>query len=445
MAVTERQGSKPAYLNLRNFALVCKRWRVLIEDTPILWRTFSGIEPLPILDVVIPRARDMKLVVGNPAFCWRSIPLPNALKLFSEIPRTQAILCSVDSNDWLEMKPLFFVEAPEMETFKFKISPHSERYFMAPLLDGLFGGKPCPSLRHLSLVGCKVPWDSPLLAGLTSLFLNNQDRSTSDQLSDVLSRMPNLRDLHLTNCLPRQTDGPFRPRLPALSRLKLEDASDLCSWFLQSLGPCDLEQLSIVTDLKMVSDGLPIYRYATRLLSHRLSTHPLNHLRLIACKISVCFEAYHGAIIDQDNQVFNLHLTPARRVQPPIDTERLVDLGMKTLPLTHISSLVCDFNDTTRPSFWREIVSPPLPNLRQVTLRSLSAVKGFFNALYYELVDRTEDPSAYAMMAFARVTRVIGEWPGDPDADYRPILLDRKKQGVPLTLEPYKRELLVEN
>ena len=96
---------------------------------------------------------------------------------------------------------------------------------------------PYPRLRTVALVSLDVPWDSPLLNGLTELELSNQDLDHAPKIEEfvtVLEQCPGLEKLQLWNSGPK---GPAEPlAAPDVKKVQLSHLRDLS--IIQDEGRC---------------------------------------------------------------------------------------------------------------------------------------------------------------------------------------------------------------
>jgi hypothetical protein len=94
--------------------------------------------------------------------------------------------------------------APQLHTLSFQ--NYSPTAFSIPE-DSLYD---TDRLRRVKLINCKISWDSRLLTGLTRLTLKESLKANSSiiQFLHALQQMPALTNLHLTDSIPDNSEGP---------------------------------------------------------------------------------------------------------------------------------------------------------------------------------------------------------------------------------------------
>ncbi|KAI0041664.1 hypothetical protein FA95DRAFT_1598858 [Auriscalpium vulgare] len=227
---------------------VCHQWRQVALQHASLWTNVSFSLGDDCAEEMLRRSRTFEestsLTSRSPPR-MRTSSRERAL-LLDHIYHTQKILLMGSSGLLSPIVKSLTVPAPILETLDLKGSIFRDYTITIPA--NLFGNH-APALRHLSLDGFRIPWDSPLLTNLTSLelslslseaggnaifsfeeitddeFSKDAMEPTHEQLFAILERMPSLQLLSLDLCLPSApvpedlTDRIVQ--LPCLTRLEL--------------------------------------------------------------------------------------------------------------------------------------------------------------------------------------------------------------------------------
>lgn len=140
------------------------------------------------------------------------------------------------------------------------------------LPDNFFGNE-TPKLRRLSLNGWHFKsWETPLLAGLTSLKLSSGVAPSVSIFLDALERMPRLSELDLHDVLP-EVDASLEPRLVPLAHIKslnLNASLKKVTGFLTHVSLPASANLDITCSVK-VSEDISAYSSLANALNHWLS------------------------------------------------------------------------------------------------------------------------------------------------------------------------------
>lgn len=141
---------------------------------------------------------------------------------------------SLDLRFLSDVSFAIFKPAPMLEVCKLHCLPSLNLFVLDK---NLFAGD-APRLRHLSLAGCRLEWNSPLLVNLTVLCFANVvslDLDLSEFIA-VLAGLTMLEELHLEKSMPRHIG--FRAEHPPvlnLQRLVLRDSAMACVSFLEGV------------------------------------------------------------------------------------------------------------------------------------------------------------------------------------------------------------------
>ncbi|KAH9957778.1 hypothetical protein BC827DRAFT_1223120 [Russula dissimulans] len=149
------------------------------------------------------------------------------------------------SGDWSFLAATIralILPVPHLESLELVLATvkhRSRRLRVTDILPSDLFSRQAPKLRHLTLVGCSIPWDSYLLRDLTHLEIHLLPRSvfpsssvvdaikpltipSMGQLLSILEAMPSLQVLILRNCLPPPDFTNRVVPLQYLTKLSLE-------------------------------------------------------------------------------------------------------------------------------------------------------------------------------------------------------------------------------
>jgi hypothetical protein len=246
------------YFRFFSFSWVCRSWRCLALNTPILWKDPITSNPV-ITAVMLKRAKDTLIRVFLDL---------NSNGRVSDLRSKPAAISSV------------LQRTPQISHLSIFGSQHSTAEILGILCTFNEGGPRClqtlnvympersslslePShmihlstLDTLSLVRCSPSWNSLAFRRLTQLHLNGEWAPGNsecnyplDFLMQTLAHLPQLTEVTLYSCIrknpfPSHLEDPVR--LPSLRSLSINDDMRVCLAVLQSITGClSLMQLSI--------------------------------------------------------------------------------------------------------------------------------------------------------------------------------------------------------
>lgn len=178
--------------NLHDLAQVCRRWWVVIKSSPALWPYTGDAQPKWAWTAVLRCSRTRPLDV-----LLTSMPFDETLwaAAVQHVSRWRDVrINAADTTESLYQLERF--PAPKLRDFTLSLVETQDSIPMA--LD-LFSGQ-APNLSSLDLHNVTLrSWDSPFLAGLTSLTLVDirQPRPTVQQLVCALQASPDLTTIRL--------------------------------------------------------------------------------------------------------------------------------------------------------------------------------------------------------------------------------------------------------
>ena len=200
----------PIYLS---FSQVCRDWRTLALNTPMLWTRPDFRWPLWAKEM-LQRSQDAPLDIKYRVPSGSPCPDPESqgaiVEALSNISRVANLsLRLIPAFD--EWQPLDSLEkpAPILHTLSIRFYAHSALE-EDPFPEQVLGGH-APSLRKLTIEGCHFGRTYPLMKNLTFLSLRTHDRPlqspcslcpTTAQMREILSSMPDLQVLRLHNTVP---------------------------------------------------------------------------------------------------------------------------------------------------------------------------------------------------------------------------------------------------
>jgi hypothetical protein len=211
-------------------ANVCRHWRFLIAGTPMLWRfpLFANVE---IAAAMLARSQQSPLVIKT-----RGVDSPDAIELaLFHLFRIQILhIARSDTSSFKRFLAAMDQPAPLLEALDLRYETIRPANSDITLSLALFGAD-TPRLRHVHIRQLDVPWDLPLLSGLSHLEIwGSKIKPSPTTFCNVLSRCPALQTLILSDTLPiasEQCGGSWHlVPLPQLSKLEL--SGDMLDCFL---------------------------------------------------------------------------------------------------------------------------------------------------------------------------------------------------------------------
>ncbi|KIJ65654.1 hypothetical protein HYDPIDRAFT_39574 [Hydnomerulius pinastri MD-312] len=183
---------------------VCRQWRDVALSCPTLW-TFMFFASQRWTDVLLSRSKSAPLVVAVSLFSPTPRLIAMVEKTLSHMWRVQRLQLVLGRDTFDQLSSKLAAPAPVLQYLS--VNGLYYKGDTPVLLDGIFLSK-VPHLRIVELDGCRTPWSSPVLSGLTGLKLTHFPRDsqpTMVELLTILRRMPELVDL----CLKMRRDVPF--------------------------------------------------------------------------------------------------------------------------------------------------------------------------------------------------------------------------------------------
>ncbi|KAJ3480508.1 hypothetical protein NLI96_g8311 [Meripilus lineatus] len=223
---------------------VCKKWKDIAEHNALIWTEIDSDDLVDaLLSIGMSRGAPLRFNFG-PIVSDQHDHKSDLLHMFVDImegKRERIRGLNVDlSNDLLsDVMPLLSFGMPILQELALCRRRFAPKKPILPITTGIVM-EHHPTLRHLSLDGLIVPFQSPIFQGLRSLELRNlytsftkpADVPPITELLDVLKQCPQLERLVLESAGPKFTEQvkecpkPTRQvDLPHLAFLKVENAA----------------------------------------------------------------------------------------------------------------------------------------------------------------------------------------------------------------------------
>jgi len=271
---------------------VSSHFRDVALATPRLWGYVETTDTNPINPTFLARSKGAPLHVTIGCESYQDITA-EAQVLFKQlsplVDRIKSFHCGAFLGDAIGMWEYLTNPAPTLEALV--LAPEGNTSYLSresssgysKIMRSLFAGT-APRLKTLHLKLVRIPWDSPIYGPtVTSMHLASlhySDRPSSEELSKLLSRCPNLEDLRLKGA------GPLAPLTPPstqvvqmlhLSNIEISDVDSTAAGFV--LGVIEVEDTSTVyisIDIRLghtqsLRTVLP--KASDRSLSHSLLTN----------------------------------------------------------------------------------------------------------------------------------------------------------------------------
>lgn len=375
---------------LRSLSQVCRWWRSIILQAPLLWRKALNLADRSAwFSEVLRRTCAVPLeVFFDVAEDYTGYAIPNLTAvMIDNLGRCASLHIEgygddieeiVSSRTRIDQVPLLRRLLIRNISCSVPSTPDGEAGIPDSFLSVL-----APQLTSLHLEGCTFNWDivhtrlaprSPLLSSLFIRSFHIQSAATVAQLLSVLELLPNLKDLSLQNSfVSGETDGnvPFRKvLLSQLTSLAFESSAVAGAIFLAALELPSLAKLEAAVDVGQISTNVRQFMEGVHLATCKMAHLPLLH---------ICYG--HRILIFQSS---HYHRFPRLRVtfmnwslhSPPISDTRCTDLirGIADVALLRSTrevkvSLPFSFERCLAPDTWTYF----LGHLKLISLISFGA------------------------------------------------------------------------
>ncbi|KIO03551.1 hypothetical protein M404DRAFT_27156 [Pisolithus tinctorius Marx 270] len=321
---------------LRTLSQVCRRWRSIILQAPLLWRKAFNIADGSIwFSEVLRRTQIVPLeVFFDIAEDYTGYAIPNLTTILIDDFRRCASLHIEGYGDDIEeilSSNITTNEVPFMRCLSIHniSSPHNGEVEIPDSILSILA----PRLISLHLEGCKFNWDvvrtrlaphSPLLSSLRIRNFHFQSPATVWQLLSVLESLPNLKECRLQNSfIGGEMDWTAYLRkvhLPHLASLVFESSTAAGAKLLAALELPSLSKLEAVVDVGRLATDVHQFMEGVQLATCRMERLPFLYIHYA-----------HGRLIFQSN---HYHRFPRLQVtfrnwalrNPTISDNHLVDL-----------------------------------------------------------------------------------------------------------------------
>lgn len=221
---------------------VCRYWRQVALADPNLWRTIVFDLGAEWAEEMLARSKATLIFYSRDLSFQPRISrrrsLDDEVTLRKHLSHVRRLVLSGSPESLEPAVRALTTPAPHIESLELlRNAPHF-RELCITLPPDIFAHK-APKLRHVTLFGCTVPWDSSLFHDLTHLdirvppvvpFPRSAPAAQTDilavpsldRLLSILEAMPSLEILTLGNCLPRRDSTSRVVSLRHMTKLSLE-------------------------------------------------------------------------------------------------------------------------------------------------------------------------------------------------------------------------------
>ncbi|EIW79405.1 hypothetical protein CONPUDRAFT_167159 [Coniophora puteana RWD-64-598 SS2] len=234
---------------IRAISHICRHWREVALSSPALWTRFADYHCLPFTEEMLKRSGssplDVTLMIdtdGHTATSGHALAAPR--RVLEDIHRIRELDLSISISTakcTFERlaAPTLLLTSLIVTNIKGRYPPYTPVQIPKSAIPNNFLGF-TPVLRKLKFYRCDIPWDLPLLKGLTELgiaHVSTDARPTYQQLLYVLRQMPALKRLSLVEVLPTSGTSAEEStvRLPELEQLFVGCSPTQCAQLLRCL------------------------------------------------------------------------------------------------------------------------------------------------------------------------------------------------------------------
>ncbi|KAI9453528.1 hypothetical protein BJY52DRAFT_834031 [Lactarius psammicola] len=396
LPVASPLGGKPdhnlAWLRVTH---VCRQWREIALDLPLLWShvDFTTVSPAGATEILA-RAKKapLSLEARLPIFRWddsRFSALQQELR--THVSHICHLSISAESVYLQRTIEALISPAPILEYLSLSIEKYRHRTpLRVSIPDTLFNGT-TPRLSCLKLCDCNISWKSPLLKGLKNLEILTLSVSKRPKLAvwlDALDEMPQLKRLVLRSATPVVL-FPFNIEvertvtLPFLTHFDISGCVEDCALALAHLVLPALTRLCLTAKSNLPNGGdvLKILPYVTRHAHGPQDTRPLRSMLIRAERTRADILAWPAPGVDIDVCDTSHAATLSARVALSITSKDwfipdahigVLNAAIAALPLDSLRTLTAHHRTLLNEQFWLRH-APRWPLLQRVRLASPAA------------------------------------------------------------------------
>jgi hypothetical protein len=441
---------KPDHLPCIRVAHVCRHWREIALNQPLVWShiDFTTLTSAGAAEILTrANAVPLRLEARVPIGLWNDTRFSAFQKqLQAHVSHTSHLDISAEAFHLRKTLEGLVTPAPSLEYLSLSSEEINNRSTKTQVLipDNIFDGA-APRLSGLVLRNCKLSRESPLFRGLKHLDIRSPfDIPGLSAWLDMLIEMPQLITLTLHKATPvlppdasLSSDVERIVALPSVVRLDLSTSAESCGLALAHLNLPALTQLCLTVNYcSMEASGVrKILPYVSR-HAHRLQTQPLQSMLVRSDDVGVGMFAWTAPdmIIESINLVSFPHAEASAHlafsfsggggIWSYID---VFDAAMAILPL---DSLVTLISQSPMSALQKEVWfhhAPRWPLLQCVRL-SPSAARGFIKMLLEDIGGRESS----LLPSLTKVILVDTELSARRTFRLCDALMKRVEQGVPL-------------
>ncbi|KAH9161212.1 hypothetical protein EDB89DRAFT_755206 [Lactarius sanguifluus] len=448
---TSQQGGKPDHhLRSLRVAHVCRQWRNIALDLPLLWNhvDFTTVS-LAGATEMLSRARTSPLYLAArvPIYLWDG---PRFIAFQKELHSHLSHIChlsiSADPSHLFRTLEGLISPAPTLEYLSLSIDKYRPRTpSRVSVPDNLFDGA-TPRLSCLKLRNCNISWKSPLLKSLENLEILMLSTNAKPSLAvwlDALDEMPQLKTLVLHSASP---SGLFRfniertVTLPFLTHFDFSNSAEACALALAHLILPALTSLCLTAQSELPNGGdvRRLLPYVNQHSHGPQDTRPLQSVLIRGDRSRVDVFAWP---VDIDVEVHNSFTScaskPSARVAFSVTSEdwfipnthiEVLDATIAALPLDNLSTLTAQHHTRLCEQMWRRH-APRWSLLKRVRLAP-PAARGFREMV---LQDNGEGGGGFPLLPSLTKLDLIGAaLSARRTLRLCDALMKRVEQGVPL-------------
>jgi hypothetical protein len=451
-------GGKPDRLAWLRIAHVCRHWREIALNQPLLWShvDFTSVSSAGAVEILaraktVPLHLEAKVPFGR----WDD----SRFRIFRKELRAHAshirhLDLSFEPTQLSKTLNRLILPAPTLEYLFISCQANQngimDSQARVSIPDTLFDGF-APRLSSLELRNCGIKWTSPLLRGLEHLHIHipYQKPSLSVWL-DALDEMPQLKTLTLDSASPVSPSASLPSNiertvtLPSLTLFRIDSDVSECGLALAHLILPALITLCVKaeSDFEDASDLLEILPYLTRHTHELHHTQPLQSVFVRSKQRCVEILAWTATDIDLyaklsdmgvklSNKIATPYTMHSLQVEisgdwPPVTRTEVFDMLRPALPLDGIVTLAVERSTRLDEHFWlRHAPQWPLVQCMQLGSRAASVFREM-------LMDDHEGRESQLFPLLTKLVLFDTSFSAPRTYQLRDALTNRGEQGLPL-------------